>query len=95
MIESENEKISKSEVEAFAVKLNGWAQGLPENERALINILISDAKFCPKDPRCCPDVPIEPNIEEVVVGALETTIGYGRARRVQDKIFWSRTTGMS
>jgi hypothetical protein len=91
----EDEKISRQEVEAFADKLNGWAQGLPENEKALMNIIISDARFCPKDPRCCPDVTIEDNIEEAVVGALESTIGYGRAKRDEDKLFWSRTTGMS
>jgi len=96
MVGDGNEKITKQEVEAFADKLNSWAEGLPENEKALINIIISDARFCPKDPRCCPDVPIEDNIEEAVVSALGPTVGYGKAKPgVDNKIFWSRTTGMS
>lgn len=95
MVEGNNGKISRQEIEAFANKLNAWAQGLPEDEKALVNILISDARFCPRDPRCCPDVPIEDNIEEAVVGALESTVGYGKAKRDENRIFWSRTTGMS
>lgn len=90
----DNDKITREEVEAFATKLNNWAQGLPAEEKALVNILVSDAKFFPKDPRCCPDVRIIENIEGTIVEALESTIGTGKVKEGGYQN-WSRTSGMS
>ena len=88
-----NDKISKEDIQAFANKLNYWAQDLPVEELTFLNILISDAKLNPKAPANCPDIHIVNDIQGIIVDALEATIGSNKVIEGGYKS-WSRTSGM-